>query len=93
MQNTLETKNGFESCFIVSKSDARFGSLTKFTANEEFSLILNVDGVKTYDIKLYCEFINTYGAVLLVNELNWNGESVSAKLVPSVTLFLKLTTK
>ncbi len=93
VQKTLDTKNGFESCLIVSKSDATLGSLTKFTANEEFSLILNEDGVKTSDIKLYCELIKTYGAVLFVNELNWKGESVSAKLVLSVTLFLKLTTK
>jgi hypothetical protein len=70
VQKAFDTKNGFESCLIVSKSDATFGSFTKFKDNEEFSLIFNEDDVKTYDAKLYCEFIKTSGAVLLPNELN-----------------------
>jgi hypothetical protein len=78
---------------MVNRTDAAFGSLTKLTADEEFSLTFNENGVKIYEAKLYWEFISTYGDELAEKELSWNGESVSAKLVPSVTLFLKLTTK
>ncbi len=78
---------------MVNRTDATFGSLTKLTADEEFSLTFNEDGVKIYEAKLNWELISTYGDELVEKELSWNGESVSAKLIPSLTLFLKLTTK
>ena len=61
---------------MVNKSDETLGSLTKLTANEEFSLTFNEDGVKIYDAKLYWELTKTYGVALEVKELNWNEESV-----------------
>ncbi len=44
-QNISDTKNGFESDFIVSRKDEMVGSLTRLTANDELSVIFNEDGV------------------------------------------------
>lgn len=38
---------------MVNRTNAAFGSLTKLTADEEFSLTFNEDGVKIYEAKLY----------------------------------------
>jgi hypothetical protein len=37
---------------MVNRTDAIFGSLTKLTADDEFSFTFNEDGVKIYEAKL-----------------------------------------
>lgn len=89
-------KYGLVSDFIAKNNDDTPWVLIKFTIDDEFKVIFNLDADTFYAGRLYCELRVTKGEdielLFVLNGDNWNGESVSAITVVLVTFDLKLTT-
>lgn len=76
---------------MVKIRDVIDGLFIMLTTKVELRIIFKEDLVNISADKLYWELTSTYGTAEEENWLSWKGESVSAKLVPSETLFLKVT--